>query len=147
MIEAYLLPVAAAFLGTVAFSLLFHVSQKHFVLCGCIGAVGWLGFILAKPYLSIAEASFVATVIIVMLSRFFCIRNKCPVTVYLISGIFPLVPGAGIYWTAYYLLTEQTSLALDKGLEAVQVAVAIVLGIVFILEIPQKLFIFSKKAR
>lgn len=29
---------------------------------------------------------------------------------FLIAGIFPLVPGAGVYWTAYYIVTDQLRL-------------------------------------
>ena len=58
----------------------------------------------------------------------------------MISGIFPLVPGAGIYWTSYYIVTDQLTLALHTGYEAVKTAVAIVLGIVFVFEIPQQVF-------
>ena len=61
--------------------------------------------------------------------------------VYLIAGIFPLVPGAGVYWTAYYIVTDQLRLAAETGYTAVKVAVAIVLGIVFIFELPQGLFV------
>lgn len=52
-------------------------------------------------------------------------------------GIFPLVPGAGIYWTAYYIVTDQMELASRTGFSAVKAAVAIVLGIIFVFEIPQ----------
>mgnify|MGYP003371754346 FL=1 len=83
---------------------------------------------------------FLATVLVILLSRFFAVRKRCPVTIFLISGILPLVPGAGIYWTAYYLVTNQLDLALSKGFLAVKVAVAIVLGIVFVFEIPQRFF-------
>ena len=65
----------------------------------------------------------------------------CPVTIFLIAGIFPLVPGAGVYWTAYYIVTDQLRLAAETGYTAVKVAVAIVLGIVFIFELPQGLFV------
>ena len=47
------------------------------------------------------------------------------------------MPGAGIYWTVYYLVTEQLGLAVYTGYEAVKAAVAIVLGIVFVFELPQ----------
>ena len=65
---------------------------------------------------------------------------------FLISGIFPLVPGAGIYWTVYYLVTEQLGLAVYTGYEAVKAAVAIVLGIVFVFELPQGVFRWMAKA-
>lgn len=130
----------SAFIGTVAFSVIFHVAQKHYALCGAIGAAGWCFFQLLFASLGTVEATFFATVVVMTLSRFFSIRQRCPVTVFLIPGIFPLVPGAGIYWTAYFSLSKQADMALGKGLETLQIAVAIVLGIVLISEIPQKLF-------
>lgn len=136
----FVLPVASAGLGTAAFCLLFHVATKHFLLCGSIGAAGWAVYLLSNHWLSVSESAFASTVAIVLLSRLCAIRNRTPVTIYLIPGIFPLVPGAGIYWTAYYFLTQQGPLAIGKGIETLQVAVAIVLGIVLIGEIPQKFF-------
>ena len=61
-------------------------------------------------------------------------------TVFLICGIFPLVPGAGIYWTSYYLVTAQMRLAMSSGFAAMKAAIAIVLGIVFVFEIPNGFF-------
>ena len=62
---------------------------------------------------------------------------------FLISGIFPLVPGAGIYWTVYYLVTDQLGLAVHTGYAAVKAAVAIVLGIVAVFELPQGMFAWT----
>lgn len=147
MSASYLITQAiAAFLGTIAFSVLFHVSSRRFLLCGIISAVSWLCFLSLRQLLSPAEAAFFATVVVVTLSRFFAIRNRCSVTVYLIPGIFSLVPGAGIYWTAYYALTEQAPLSIAKGIETLMIAVAIVLGIVFISEIPQGFFRLGQKS-
>ena len=83
---------------------------------------------------------FLATVLVILLSRIFAVKERCPVTIFLISGILPLVPGAGIYWTAYYLVTNQLEEASRRGFLAVKVAVAIVLGIVVVFEIPQSVF-------
>ena len=85
-------------------------------------------------------ATFAATIGVILLSRWFAVRKRCPVTIFLISGIIPLVPGAGIYWTAYYIVTNQLKLASETGFLALKVAVAIVLGIVFVFELPQKFF-------
>ena len=67
-------------------------------------------------------------------------HKPVPGTIFLISGIFPLVPGAGIYWTVYYLVTDQLGLAVHTGYAAVKAAVAIVLGIVAVFELPQGMF-------
>ncbi len=142
MSMAVIWEIAAAAVGTMAFSLLFGVPKKYYPYCGLIGGAGWLVYaLLTDPGLcTAAEATFFATVLVVLLSRFFAVRERCPVTVFLISGIFPLVPGAGIYWTAYYLVTDQLALALSNGFAAVKAAVAIVLAIVIVFELPYRFF-------
>ncbi|MFQ9509694.1 MAG: threonine/serine exporter family protein [Lachnospiraceae bacterium] len=135
-----ILEFIAACIGTVAFSLIYHVPRKYYPLCGVIGGCGWICYRIMESVCTVPEATFFATVVVIFMSRFFAVRQKCPVTIFLVSGIFPLVPGAGIYWTAYYLVMNETELALSKGLMTFKVAVAIVLGIVVVFELPQKLF-------
>ncbi|HEX3023117.1 MAG TPA: threonine/serine exporter family protein [Lachnospiraceae bacterium] len=130
----------AAVFGTIAFSILFNVPKQYYPWCGLTGGVGWICYLLVLKSSGVVEASFVATCLVVLLSRFFAIHKKCPVTIFLISGIFPLVPGAGIYWTAYYIIMDQYKLASSNGFETLKIAVAIVLGIIFVFEIPQGVF-------
>lgn len=132
--------VCAAMIGTVAFSLLFGVPLKYYPWCGVIGGAGWAVYVLASGRWGIVCSSFAATVVVIFLSRASAVINRCPVTIFLISGIFPLVPGAGIYWTVYYLVTDQLGLAVHTGYAAVKAAVAIVLGIVAVFELPQGMF-------
>lgn len=131
----------AAMAGTIAFSVLFGAPSVYYLYCGAIGAAGWGIYCAALDGCSPAEASLLATMVVIFLSRLAAVRKCCPVTVFLISGIFPLVPGAGVYWTTYYIVTNQLPLALQTGYQAVKCAVAIVLGIVFIFELPQGLFL------
>lgn len=138
--------IIAAFVGTIAFALIFGVPGKYYFLCGITGAAGWFFYLLFMHIGATAtESTFIATVVVVVLSRIFSVIAKSPVTVFLISGIIPLVPGGGMYWTSYYLVTNQNSMALDSGISAVRSAVAIVLGIVIVLELPNKLFHLKKK--
>lgn len=136
----------AAAIGTVAFSLLFGVPKKYYLYCGLIGAAGWLLYSLLTVYaaLTATEATFFATVLVIVLSRFAAVLEKCPATVFLISGIFPLVPGAGIYWTSYYLVMGEMSAAMASGFAAVKAAIAIVLGIVAVFELPYRVFRIGK---
>lgn len=134
--------LVAAFLGTMAFALLFGVPRKYYIYCGLVGGAGWLLYQTLIHYggLSNTEATFLATVLVILLSRMLAVQERCPATVFLIAGIFPLVPGAGIYWTAYYLVSNQLQNALYSGFAAIKAAVAIVLGIVVVFEIPYKFF-------
>lgn len=132
----------SAAVGTMAFSLLFGVPKKYYAYCGGIGAAGWFLYkiMLVNVGLSIAGSVFFATVLIVLLSRYAAVFEKCPATVFMITGIFPLVPGAQIYWATYYLVTDNLYKAFDSGFLALKIMVAIVLGIVVVFEIPYKFF-------
>ncbi len=61
---------------------------------------------------------------------------KAPVTVFLLTGIFPLVPGAGIYYTAYYFIQNNNALALSNGISTFKIAVVLATGIALVLGIP-----------
>ena len=91
----------AACIGTISFSVIFHVNKKYYPICGLIGGIGWLVYLCCSHVMSVSEASFLATCFVAFASRAAAIYKRCPVTIFLISGIFPLVPGAGIYWAAY----------------------------------------------
>ena len=138
-----LLQILAAGIGTVAFGALFGVPSKYYPYCCLIGASGWAVYVflwMRTGFWSEAVVVFLATVLVILMSRFFAVRERCPVTIFLICGILPLVPGAGIYWTCYYLVTGQLDEASTRGFSALKAAVAIVLGIVFVFEIPQRFF-------
>ena len=90
-------------------------------------------------------AIILATTIVCILSRFTAVKDKCPSTVYLLCGIFPLVPGAGIFWFTYYLVSSHFYLSASAGFPAAKGAIAIVLGIIFAMELPQRLFSGKRK--
>ena len=148
MIVEGILQFLAAGIGTVAFSVLFSVPREHYPLCG--GGTGWLicwTFVHGMGAGAIV-GNFVATVFITLASRIGSTVRKCPVTLFLIAGIFPEVPGIGIYRTIYYTLLENNRLSLHYGRETLGIAIAMVLGIILVFEIPQKNInrIFQKRS-
>lgn len=132
--------IICSFFGTVAFSVLFNVPKRFYIWCGLTGAAGWLCYCATVNYTSTTVATFLGALLVVLMSRILAVWQKCPITVFLVAGIFPLIPGAGVYYTAYYLVTDSLRLASLKGIESVKIAFAIVLGIVFIVSIPREVF-------
>ena len=142
-----ILELIPAALGTVAFAILFGIPRKYYLYCAPIGAAGWLLYrvMMAFAGAGIFEATFLATVLVVLLSRFVAVAEQCPATVFVTAGIFPIVPGAGIYWACYYLVTSQFDLAGTNALSALEAMIGIVLGIVFIFELPYSFFNLKKR--
>ncbi len=130
----------AAYVGTVAFAVLFGVPRKYYLDSGLCGMLGWLLYLILMNYteLSVANVVFFATVLVTFTAMVLAIVRKCPITVYLICGIFPLVPGAGIFWTTYNVVSEQLGAALHTGVTALKVTVAIAFGIILVAELNGK---------
>ena len=125
--------VIAAAIGTMAFALMFHVPRQYYFCGGIAGGAGWLVYRALELHVdSLMGPVCAGAFTVVFLSRIFAVRKKCPVTMFLIPGIFPLVPGMGIYQTAQALVA--------KGLTSIKFAVAIVGGILLGFEIPQRCF-------
>lgn len=133
--------IICPFVGTVGFAIMFNVPKRYYLSCGFTGAAGWLVYHIAvSAGCSAATASFFGTLIVVLLSRILTVVMKCPITIFLVSGIIPLVPGAGIYYTVFYMVTNELAEATKRGLESAKVAFAIVLAIVFVVSLPRKYF-------
>lgn len=122
--------LAAAFVGTVGFSVLFGAPRRYYVECGLAGLAGWGVFLLAMP--NTVGAAFLGALAVASVSAVLSIVRRCPTTVFLICGIIPLVPGGGIFWTAYYLVSNQLRLAATAGFMALKVTIAIAGGIIVV---------------
>ena len=112
-----------------------------------IGAVGWVLYLVLVRQMGAtpATATLAAATLVCVMARMAAIPFRSPAQGFLLCGIFPLVPGAGIFWFTYYLTGEQFTLSLQSGWTAGKVAIAIVLGIILAMELPQ--CIFSHKHR
>lgn len=132
-----LLSTLYASLGTLCFAVLFHVPQRHYIRCAAVGGVGWLVYLLAMALgAGCVSATLVASVPLALLSRWYAVKARAPATVFLLCGIFPLVPGAGIYYTAYYFVSGQMALFSAKLAEVIKVALALSVGIAVVLSVP-----------
>lgn len=136
-----LIDVAVAFLSVLAFSILFQVPPKHRFFTGLTGAVGWSVYAALSGFgVHSASASFAAAFVLTLLARCFAVFRREPITTFLICGIFPIVPGAGIYYTGYHLFMGDNAAGLSKGFETIKIAIAIALGIGIALSLPPFLF-------
>lgn len=124
--------LAAAFIGTIGFSILFGAPHRYYIECGLVGMLGWGIYIilLRTTDFTTVGAAFFGALAIALVSDLLSVIRHCPTTVFLICGIIPLVPGGSIFWTAYYIVSDQLTLAATTGFVAVKVTIAIAGGII-----------------
>ncbi len=140
-----LLQVGSAFFGVVSLAVLFHVPKKYLLSAGLTGAGGWFIELIAMELTENAMLSaFLSAFFVAVLSQILARVFKAPVTVYLVPGILPLVPGVGMYRMVYYLLQGNSAYASYYFSYTLQVAGMIALAI-FVVDSFFKVFYRKKK--
>lgn len=129
--------LVSVFIGVIGFALVLEVQKKYLPYCGIAGVIGWAVYLFTQQFLG-QGGVFLSSFCIALLSQLFARKLRCPVTVFLIPGIYPSVPGAGIYRTVYYIIMGENSLAGHYFLETLTTAGMIALGI-YIVDILWKL--------
>lgn len=141
------LETVAAFVGTIAFGVLFVVPVKQYLICGVVGGIGWVVYAVTLENSTATVASFFATVVIVLLARGLAVVRKVPTNVIMIPGIFPIVPGIGLYNMIYNLMIGDTAIGVSQGLEVLKEIGAIVFGIIAVFSLPNRWFRKKSKIR
>ena len=135
------LQIAASMIGVTAFAVLFGTPWRLCIRCGITGAVAWAVYLaLYNGGISIAVSTLVASTLLTVIGRSFAAIKQVPATTFLVTGIFALVPGAGLYYTAYYIINDNITMASQKGIETFKIALSIAIGLSIGSAIPQKWF-------
>ena len=119
-----------AFLAVISFSLILELPRKHVALAGGIGAAGWLVYLLVEAAAgSVIAAAFLSSMLVALSSHIFARIFKAPVTVFLVAGILPSVPGTSIYRCVFYVISNNPELSSHYLVETLQVSGAIAMAI------------------
>ena len=140
--------VLSAALATMGFSVFYQVPLKHMPFIGVTGGVCWLVFLLCYPKLGMGPSAFFASVALAFCAQVFSRVNQCPVTVFLVPGIIPIVPGCTLFFAVFDLLRRSYRTAALTGADGLVVVGAIVLGTALVSVIPNRFFsLFSPKKK
>lgn len=127
------------FAAVISFCVLFAAPRNEWFFCGLGGSVSWMAYqFLKSKNVHFAFAVLGATVVLALLAKLFAILRRHPATIYLLPGIFPLVPGAGIYYTSYFLIMGDWERFSQMGVETFETAAAIALGIILVSALPDR---------
>ncbi|HHY90584.1 MAG TPA: threonine/serine exporter [Clostridiales bacterium] len=128
-----LLQFFAAFLATAGFCILFNIPKNAIIKSGLAGTAGWIAFTYTNmQFQSMIFASFVGASVVAIISEIFARKFKEAVTVFVIPGILPLVPGAGMYQTMLAIIEKDFAQSALVGTETMFIAGSIAIAILIV---------------
>ncbi|WP_408956043.1 threonine/serine exporter family protein [Natroniella sp. ANB-PHB2] len=120
----------AAFIMVLAFGVIFQAPKRSLWLLGVTGSISWGGFLACQNLVGDTVTSvFIASLIIGVCSELFARWIKLPATVFIISGILPLVPGIPAYNTMFFILKGDYLKGLEAGIDTLLIAGSIAFAI------------------
>ena len=119
-----------AMVGCLGFAILFNIHGWGGMLCVIGGMLSW-GIYRLVLGMGGAEISayFWAALGASFYSEIMARVRKYPAISYLVVSVFPLIPGAGVYYTMNYAVRGQMSLFASKGMNTIAIAGIMAVGI------------------
>lgn len=122
--------IAFSYISSVGFALTINVPHRALNLAGINGIIGWMIYwFAARAGTGRMISNLLGAFVIGILSLFFARIKKCPVTVFDIPALVPLVPGVPAYQAVRSLVDGKMNAAEASLLRVAVVTCAIALGI------------------
>jgi len=127
----YFFQFIISFITTLGFCLFFNVKKTALLSASFAGALGWIAFTMTfNAGLNIIFANFAAALVIAMVAEILARIQKNPVSIYIVPGMLPLVPGFKFYYTIQYLVDGKYEAGLKEGVLSFFIALALAIGII-----------------
>lgn len=124
------LQLTTAFIGSFSFCFVFNL-RKQLIFIASLGSVLCWGIYLIGTYFYEGElipcllASASAALYAEVLARI----KKAPATLFLVTGVLPVIPGSKLYYTMSNVVQKDWYMAKIYGLLTIESAIAIAIGI------------------
>lgn len=132
MINNFLIPVISAGIATLGFTFVFNIRGKNVLIATLCGVFSWSMYLCFLGILdSVIVSYFVCGLSIALYSEIAASIFHTPVTVYLIPGFIPAVPGGAIYRAMEACLFGDISGFAEGLVNTLKIGGAIALGVIF----------------
>ncbi len=134
------------FLPAMGFAILFHGPKRCILPAALIGGLAWGAYQFFSSYNdNVITACFLAALLVGIFSDLCSRLFREAATVFIIPGIIPLVPGAGLYGTMVALLNGNYELATNTGIQTLLLAGAIATALMVVGAVVRILLAITKK--
>lgn len=121
------------FIACAGFAILFNIHGFGIFICAFGGVLTWAAYSVAYHFgCNIYLCYFLATIVAALYAEIMARVRKYPAISYLVVAIFPLIPGAGIYYATNFLLQGDRNAFNQKSLQTIGIAGVIAVGILMV---------------
>lgn len=138
----------ACIVGCIGFSILFNIHGPGGLLCALGGVLTWATYRIALYFgAGDVTAYFFATLTASIYAEIMARIRKYPAISYLVVSIFPLIPGAGIYYTMNHAFRGNPSGFTDTGAHTIAIAGVMAVGILLASTAVRSWFTWKNRSR
>lgn len=131
--NSFIASCIGAGIGCIGFAILFNIHGPGGLLCALGGILTWAVYYLTLRFgSSEILAYFYSAVFASLYSETMARIRKYPAISYLVVSIFPLIPGAGVYYAMNYAVRGQMQQFADQGMHTAAIAGVMAVGILLI---------------
>ena len=129
----YLMLNLGCFIGCLGFSVYFNIHGPGILVCAVGGVLTWCTYLVVQDLgVGVIYANLIGGIVAAVYAETMARIRHFPAISYLVVSLFPLLPGAGIYYTmAHAVQNEMISFA-EKGYQTAVIAAALALGILLV---------------
>ena len=123
----------ACFFGCIGFSILFNIHNLGVIICAFGATLVWIVFgivetVTCSGILGYFWGAIVASGYAEVMARI----RKFPAITYLVISLFPLIPGAGVYYTMNYAVQGDMDRFASQGMYTAAIAGIMAVGILLV---------------
>lgn len=139
-----LLTCLGAAVGCVGFSILFNIHGPGGAICALGGVLTWAIYVLTARHSGEIMGYFWGSVFASAYAEIMARIRKYPAISYLIVSIFPLIPGAGIYYFMNHAVHGEMELFASRAMNTAAIAGVMAVGILLVSTLVRLYYTWTK---
>jgi len=136
----------ATYIGCIGFAILFNIQGPAILLTSLGGVITWIVYSIAVDYSgSNLFGFFWGSIAAAANAEIMARVRKCPAIIYLVISIFPLLPGADIYFTMTEIVNKNMDKFATQGMYTLAITGVMAVGILVVSTVVRMLHIWKHK--
>ena len=121
------------FIGGIGFCVYYNIHGPGILICTMGGILTWSTYLLAQHLgVGLVYANFIGGIVASVYAEVMARLRRFPAISYLVVSLFPLLPGAGIYYAMAFAVQNDMNSFAARGYQTAAIAGALALGILLV---------------